>query len=309
MKLGLHIGVLALLLALNWILPTYQQGVVARIMVLATFAMGYNILFGYTGLLSLGHAMFFAAGIYGFAMPVFHLDWAPELAFLTGIALGAALGLIVGLLALRTIGVAFMIVTLMFSQTIFYTILYFTRWTRGEEGIVLPAETRALFNLDITDPSIRYLMAFALFGIVFLITLTLIQRPFGRTLIAIRENEARASLLGYNIHRHKLMAVILSATICAAAGATFAMLFGSNGSTYAAVQYSILPLLWVLLGGAGTIIGPLLGTIFMFYLIDYADDITDAYMLIAGAALVLLTLFAPTGIAGLIRKHLWRGLP
>lgn len=309
MKLGFHIGILALLLALNWVLPTYQQGVVARIMVLATFAMGYNILFGYTGLLSLGHAMFFAAGIYGFAMPVFHLGWPPELAFVFGIASGALLGLVVGLLALRTIGVAFMIVTLMFSQTIFYTILYFTRWTRGEEGIVLPAESRALFNLDITDPTTRYLMAFTLFATVLMITLTLVQRPFGRTLVAIRENEDRASLLGYDIHRQKLLAVILSATISAAAGATFAMLFGSNGSTYAAVQYSILPLLWVLLGGAGTVIGPLLGTVFMFYLIDYADDITDAYLLIAGAALVLLTLFAPTGIAGLIRKHLWRGLP
>lgn len=309
MKLTAHIAFLAALLALNWVLPTYQQGVVARIMVLATYAAGYNILFGYTGLLSLGHAMFFAAGIYGFAMPVFHLNWPPELAFPFAILCGAGLGLTVGLLALRTIGVAFMIVTLMFSQTVFYIILYFTRWTRGEEGIVLQAETRALFNLDITDPTTRYLVAFTLFATVLLITLTLVQRPFGRTLIAIRENEDRASLLGYDIHRHKLLATILSATISAAAGATFAMLFGSNGSTYAAVQYSILPLLWVLLGGAGTVIGPILGTVFMFYLIDYADDITDAYMLIAGAALVLLTLFAPTGIAGLIRKHIWRGLP
>jgi len=87
------------------------------------------------------------------------------------------------------------------------------------------------------------------------------------------------------------------------------MLFGSNGSTFASVQYSILPLLWVLLGGAGTIVGPLLGTLFLYYLLDWADDITPAYMLIAGATLVLLTLFAPSGIGGLIRKHLYPRLP
>lgn len=305
----LHIALLVLLAAAGWVLSDYQLGVIARVMVLASFAAGFNILFGYTGLLSLGHAMFFAAGIYGFAMPVFHAGWPPELAFPFAIACGAALGWIVGLLALRTIGVAFMIVTLMFSQAVFYIILYFTTWTRGEEGVVLDAATRAPFNLDITDPLIRYLAAFSLFAVVLLLTLWIVQRPFGRVLVAIRENEDRASLLGYDIHSHKLRAVILSATLSAAAGATFTMLFGSNGSTFASVQYSILPLLWVLLGGAGTIVGPLLGTLFLYYLLDWADDITPAYMLIAGATLVLLTLFAPSGIGGLIRKHLYPRLP
>ena len=197
----------------------------------------------------------------------------------------------------------------MFSQTVFYIILYFTKWTRGEEGIVLTAEARALFNLDITDPSTRYLMAFALFAIVLLITLTLIQRPFGRTLIAIRENEDRTRMLGYDVFAHKLSAVMLSGTISALAGASYGLLFGYVGATFASVQYSIFPLLWVLLGGAGTVLGPFVGTLFMFYLIDLSSGLTTAYMLIAGIVLVLLTLFAPQGIVGEIRARFWRGLP
>ncbi len=135
------------------------------------------------------------------------------------------------------------------------------------------------------------------------------QSRAGRALIAIRENEDRAALLGYDTWRLKLGACVLSATVSAAAGAAYALIFGNTGSTFASVEYSIFPLLWVLLGGAGTVIGPFIGTLFMFYLIDWAADFTPAYMLVAGAALVILTLFAPGGIAGLIRSRLWRGLP
>ncbi|WP_457647064.1 ABC transporter permease subunit, partial [Profundibacter sp.] len=121
--LPLHLGLIALLFALQFALPAYHHGNLARIMVMATFAMGYNIMFGYTGLLSLGHAMFFAAGMYGMGLAVTQLGMPVGPAFLMGIAAAFALSLIVGLLALRTIGVAFMIVTLMFSQTLFLTIL------------------------------------------------------------------------------------------------------------------------------------------------------------------------------------------
>jgi branched-chain amino acid transport system permease protein len=93
------------------------------------------------------------------------------------------------------------------------------------------------------------------------------------------------------------------------AGAAYGLLFGYVGATFASVQYSIFPLLWVLLGGAGTVIGPLIGTLFMFYLIDLSSAVTSAYMLVAGVVLVLLTLFAPQGLAGELRARVWRGLP
>lgn len=116
-------------------------------------------------------------------------------------------------------------------------------------------------------------------------------------------------MLGYDIHRHKLAAVVASGTMAAFAGAAYGLLFGYAGATFASVQYSIFPLLWVLLGGAGTVIGPFIGTLFMFYLIDLSSGITSAYMLIAGVVLVLLTLFAPQGLAGEVRRRRVKWLP
>ncbi|TCO70777.1 branched-chain amino acid ABC transporter permease [Rhodovulum euryhalinum] len=307
--LALHGGLIAVLLALHFLLPAYHHGNLARVMVLACYAIGYNVLFGYTGLLSLGHAMFFAAGMYGMGLPLHFLGIGAELAFLAGLLSAAALALVVGLLALRTAGVAFMIVTLMFSEAVYLTILLAGKWTRGDEGVVLERAERVFFGLDLSDPDIRYLAALALFALCLFLTLWLVRQPAGRVLIAIRENDERARLLGYDIFRHKLAAVVISGTISGAAGAAYGLLFGYVGATFAEVQYSIFPLLWVLLGGAGTIIGPFFGVLFMFYLIDLSSGITSAYMLIAGIALVLLTLFAPQGLAGELRRRRMRWLP
>lgn len=306
---ALHLGLIAVLIVLGLILPTYHQGNLARIMVLATYAIGYNVLFGYTGLLSLGHAMFFAAGMYGCGM-VMHLGGWPVIpAFIVGLIAAAALSTVVALLALRTIGVAFMIVTLMFAQTVYLTSLYLGTWTGGDEGFVIAQASRQIAGYALTEPTTRFFAALTLFSVALLITAWIMQRSFGRVLIGVRENEERTMMLGYDVFRHKLAAVVVSGTIAGAAGAGYAVLFGYVGSTFASVQYSIFPLLWVLLGGMGTTIGPLIGVAFMFYLIDYASGITNAYMLVAGATLVLLTLFARAGIVGEIRKRWVPWLP
>lgn len=310
---GLHLAVIAVLLAANFLLPEYHRGVFSRVLVLATFAMGYNLLFGYTGLLSLGHAMFFAAGLYGAGLPLYHLDWSVPASFVVGIAAGGVLAAAIGVLALRTTGVAFMIVTMMFAQVIYLTTLYFTTWTRGEEGLVLPQAMRVIdpggLNLSLTDPSTRYLIALTLFAAVLLVMLRLARAPFGRTLVAIRENEERMRMLGYDVFRAKLAAVVLSGLFCASAGAAYGLLFGYVGSSFASIQYSILPLLWVLLGGAATTLGPLVGTLFMFYVIDYTSGFTTAYLLLVGVALILLILFFPKGILGTVRERWLKWLP
>ena len=306
---GLHIGVVALLLALNFILPDYHHGNLARVMVLACYAMGYNMLFGYTGLLSLGHALFFAAGMYGMSLTVQHLGWSAGPAIIVGLASGLAMSLVVGILSLRTAGVAFMIVTLMFAQAGYLAALYFGEYTRGDEGFVIQKAARQIGGIDLSDPMNRYTAALVLFAVCLLITLRVVQTGFGRVLVAIRENEERTRMLGYNVHRHKLLAILLSGTMSAAAGAGYGLLFGYAGATFASVQYSIFPLLWVLLGGAGTVLGPFVGTLFMFYLIDLSSDISTAYMLIAGLTLVLLTLFAPQGLVGELRRRTLRWLP
>jgi branched-chain amino acid transport system permease protein len=308
-SLLLHGGVLVVLFALQFVLPAYHHGNLARIMVLASYAMGYNLLFGYTGLLSLGHALFFAAGLYGMGLAMSQFGLSAGIALMVGILLGALVGAVIGALALRTEGVAFMIVTLMFAQAGYLTVLYFGAYTRGDEGFVIAQADRVLLSLDLSDPTVRYFAAFSVFCAVFIMCYLAVQSRFGKVLIAIRENEDRARMLGYDVARYKLAAVVLSASLSALAGASYGLLFGYVGASFASVQYSIFPLLWVLLGGAGTVLGPLIGTLFMFYLIDLSSGITTAYMLIAGVVLVFLTLFAPQGLMGELRRRVWRWLP
>ncbi len=151
--------------------------------------------------------------------------------------------------------------------------------------------------------------ALVLFSIVLVVTLRSSAPAHGRVLVAIRENEERTKMLGYDTFANKLAAMVASGVICAAAGAAYVLLFGYVGSTLASVQYSILPLLWVLLGGAATTLGPLIGTLFMYYVVDIASGYTSAYMLIVGVALILLVLFFPKGILGTVRDRWARWLP
>ena len=309
MTKSLHSSVLTSLVLLFFVVSDYHDGNLARIMVLAIYAVGYNLLFGYTGLLSLGHALFFAAGMYGLALPIQHLGVSPIEAFAMGLASAATVSLVIGFLALRTTGAAFMIVTLMFAQAGFLALLYFGQWTRGDEGFVIQQADRIIAGIDFSQSTERYFAAFVLFAVAYLLIAWLISTPFGKCLIAIRENEERAQMLGYDVHRHKLLAMLVSGTLSGASGAAYAFLFGYAGATFASVQYSILPLLWVLLGGAGTTIGPLIGTAFAFYLIDISSHFTTAHLLVVGLAIVLLTLFAPQGLAGEIRNRLISWLP
>jgi branched-chain amino acid transport system permease protein len=305
----LHLAVLALLAAAPFLLPPYHSTNLARIMVLSLFAMGYNLAFGYTGLLSLGHALFFAAGLYATGLLVTQMALPATLALPAGIAAGALTAALTGLLALRTTGAAFMIVTLMFAQAGYLAILYFGDVTRGDEGFTLPRAARALGPLDLSLDAPRYALAFTLFAAGLLASLALARSPTGRVLTAIRENPERTRMLGYDPFRYRLLALTLSGLYAGAAGAAYALLFGYVGATFASVQYSILPLLWVLLGGAGTTLGPVLGTALMFYVIDLAARLTDATLLVVGLALLALVLFAPRGLLGALRAKALPWLP
>lgn len=305
----MHVLVLGILAGLFFFLSEYHAGNLARIMVFAVYAMGYNIMFGYTGLLSLGHALFFSAGMYALALSMHHLNLPAAFAIILSIIVSILVSATIGFFALRTRGVAFMIVTLMFAQAGYLTALLAGKYTRGDEGIVLVQATRSMGSLDFSHPTTRYFTAFVLFAIAYAFCAYLVRSGFGRTLVGIRENEERAQMLGYDVQRHRWIAVIVSGTLSGLAGAAFALLWGYAGATFATVQYSIYPLLYVLLGGAGTLIGPLLGTAFMFYLIDFASELTSAYLLVAGVVLIALTLFLPHGIAGELKRRWLRWLP
>jgi branched-chain amino acid transport system permease protein len=309
----LHGGVLALLFVLQFVLPAYHHTNFARILVLASYAIGYNLLFGYTGMLSLGHAMFFAAGLYGAGLTVHYFSIDPVSGFVCGAVAGLCLAVAVGLVALRTTGVAFMIVTMMFAQACFLLVLYFNEFTRGDEGIVIVEQARRFtilgWQVDLISPATRYNLALALFAGAMVLCLLVVRSRFGRTLIAIRENEDRAKMLGYDTFRYKLVALGLSGMLAGAAGGAYALLFAYVGATFASIEYSILVLLWVLMGGAGTVLGPLVGALLMFYLVDWTSEVTQGYRLVVGVALVLLTLFFPQGLLGTLRTRHVRWLP
>lgn len=306
---SLHLALIAVLFTAQYWLSPYLATNLARIMVLAVFAMGYNLAFGYTGLLSLGHALLLAAGMNAAGLPAQLWGWTAGPAFIAGIAGGGLVAAALGLLALRTAGVSFMIVTLMFAQAGFLTLLYFAPITGGDDGFAVAATSRMLFGFDLSADTPRFLAALVIFAVGLLASLALVRSPFGRTMVAMRENEERSRMLGYNPFTVKLAALTISGLYAGAAGAAYALLFGYVGASFATIQYSILPMLYVLLGGAGTTLGPFLGALLMFALIEAATGLTTAHQFIVGAALVVLVLFAPKGILGTVRERWLRWLP
>lgn len=299
-SLALHLAVLGILFVIQFVLPAYHHTNVARILVLAAYALGYNVLLGYTGLMSLGHAMFFAAGMYGAGLPVYYLGLTAAGAMALGIIAGVALAFLFGLLALRTSGVSFLIVSLMVAQALYLASLHFNEITLGDQGFIV--------SLGLTEAA-KYNAALALFAAALLACLALRLSPVGRVLVAIRENEERTRLLGYDSFRYRLLSLVVSGGIAAAAGAAYTLLFSYAGSTFASILFSIYPLLWTLLGGVGTLLGPLVGTGLMFYLVDYASSLTSAYLLLVGIALVVLVLWFPQGILGTMRARWLPWLP
>ncbi len=306
-------GILMLLFLLQFILPTYHHSSVSKIMLLASYAIGYNFLLGYTGLMSLGHAMFFSSGMYSMGLGIYYLELSPLNGVIFSASFSLMVSLIFGLFALRTSGVSFLIVTLMFGQTFYLSILYFNEFTFGHDGFSLAKYLGSfvIFGKEylFSNPDIRYNFALLLLTSYLLITTFIVLSPVGRILIAIRENESRTQLLGYNVFYYKLFALVLSGTFSGVAGAMHGLLFSYIGTTFAEIHHSISPLLWTLLGGAGTVIGPLFGTGIMFYLIDFISEITKNYLLVVGIVLILMIIWFPLGIMGSVRRKWLKWLP
>jgi branched-chain amino acid transport system permease protein len=308
-----HVAVALALFALQFVLAPFHHGMFARIMVLATYALGYNVLLGYTGLMSLGHAMFFAAGLYGCGLSVYYLGLSPVAAMAAGLAASLIVALVIGGVSLRTTGVAFLIVTMLFAQVFFLTTLYFNTVTGGDQGLVLAGRLQPIAlggaSIALSVPAAKYNLAWLLFSGALLLTVWMVRSPIGRVWIGIRENEERTRMLGYDPFAYKLLAVLASAAISGLAGGMYALLFSYVGSTFASVLYSIYPLLWTLLGGVGTIIGPFVGTGLMTYLIDVASGITSSYLFLVGIVLVAVVIRFPRGIIGGVRARWWPWLP
>src|SRR5947209_20331919 len=270
----------------------------------ALFACAFNLLIGYVGLLSFGHALYFGWASYLSAHAAKVWGFPPELAILTGAATGAVLGLIAGSLAIRRQGIYFAMITLALAQMMFFFALQ-AKFTGGEDGIQGVPRGKLFGLIDLASNNTMYALVVVIFLACFLLILRIINSPFGEVLKAIRENEPRAISLGYQTDRYKLVAFVLSATLAGVAGGTKAIVFQIASLTDVHWTMSGEVVLMTLVGGLGTVFGPVAGAFVIIAMQNYLNALESWVTVIQGAIFVVCVLLFRRGIVGEI-AHLLR---
>ncbi|MBM5690827.1 branched-chain amino acid ABC transporter permease [Burkholderia pseudomallei] len=245
---------------------------VMKVLCFALFAAAFNLLIGFTGLLSFGHAMFLATAGYvtGYAMQ--SLGTAPELGVLAGTAAATLLGLVVGLFAIRRQGIYFAMITLAFAQMVYFIYLQ-APFTHGEDGLQGVPRGRLFGLVDLSSDLALYYVVLVVIACACCFIVRIVHSPFGQVLVAIKENEPRAISLGYDTDRFKLLAFILSAALAGLAGALKVVVLGFETLSDAYWTMSGLVVLMTLVGGMGTLFGPLVGAALIVALEDRLGDI------------------------------------
>jgi branched-chain amino acid transport system permease protein len=276
-----------------------------KVLCFALFACAFNLLIGYVGLLSFGHAMFFGFAAYVSAYAVKAWGWTPELGILGGTATAAVLGLVVGAIAIRRQGIYFAMVTLALAQMVFFFCLQ-APFTGGEDGIQ-SVPRRPLFGvIDTKNDLTMYYFVLVVFVLGFIAIHRTIHSPFGQVLKAIRENEPRAISLGYQVDRYKLLAFVLSATLAGLAGATKALVFQLASLTDVTWQMSGEVVLMTLVGGMGTVFGPVVGAAVIIGMQNYLAGLGEWVLVVQGAIFVIVVMLFRRGIVGEIAARLRR---
>src|SRR2546426_9023660 len=273
----------------------------------ALFACAFNLLIGYVGLLSFGHAAFLGAAGYVSAHSAKVWGLPPELAILAGTATAAGLGLVIGALTIRSRGIYFANITLAFAQMVFFFSVQ-AKFTGGEDGIQAVPQGRLLGVLDLQQTYTLYFVVLAIFLIGFLIVYRAIHSPFGQVLKAVRENEPRAISLGYRAEHYKLMAFVLSATLSGLAGGTKALVFQLASLTDVHWTMSGEVVLMTLLGGLGTVFGPVVGALIIVTLEHYLAQLGAWVTVVQGAIFVICVLTFRRGVIGELGHRLKKSL-
>ncbi|MGE3539610.1 MAG: branched-chain amino acid ABC transporter permease [Candidatus Tectimicrobiota bacterium] len=269
----------------------------------ALFACAFNLLVGYAGLLSFGHAAFLGTAGYVSAYAAKTWGVPPELAILAGTAAAAGLGLMIGALAIRRQGIYFAMITLALAQMLYFFYLQ-APFTGGEDGIQAVPRGR-LFGLgDLRQPLVMYGLVLTIFVAGFLLLYRTVHSPFGQVLKAIRDNEARAVSLGYTAEHYKLIAFVLSATLAGLAGATKALVFQLASLTDVHWTMSGEVVLMTLLGGLGTLYGPVVGALLVIALEHYLAQLGSWVTVVQGGIFVLCVLTFRRGIVGELAARL-----
>jgi branched-chain amino acid transport system permease protein len=263
----------------------------------ALFACAFNLLIGFGGLLSFGHAMFFGTGGYLAAHAAKQWGFAPEFAILLGMAGAAALGFVAGLLAIRRQGIYFAMITLALAQ-MFYFFYVQAPFTHGEDGIQAVPRGTLLGVLDLHNVYAMYYVVLAIFLAGFLLIYRVIRSPFGQVLKAIRENEPRALSLGYRTVQYKFLAFVLSAALAGLAGSTKAIVFQLASLTDVHWTMSGEVVLMTLLGGLGTVFGPVVGAFVIIAMESYLSELGQWVTIAQGIIFVICVLAFRRGIIG-----------
>ncbi|WP_211246042.1 branched-chain amino acid ABC transporter permease [Cereibacter changlensis] len=294
LKTGLLLILLALLLAAPFFLyPIFLM----KLLCFALFAAAFNLLLGYTGLLSFGHAAFFGGAAYftGHAVKVW--GFPPELGILLGMAGAAALGLVMGLIAIRRQGIYFAMITLALSQMFFFFCVQ-SSFTHGEDGLQSIPRGHLFGFINLSDTTNMYFFVLAVFLIGMALIWRIVNSPFGMILKSIRENENRAISLGYSVARYKLAAFVMSATLTGMAGGLKALVFQFATLTDVTWQMSGEVILMTLLGGIGTLIGPVFGAGIVVTLQNYLATSDFPVTIITGVVFMACVLLFRRGLVG-----------
>jgi len=275
-----------------------------QVMCFALFACAFNLLIGYVGLLSFGHALFFGWASYLSAHAAKEWGLTPELAILTGTAAAAGLGLIAGIITIRRQGIYFAMITLALAQMMYFFALQ-AKFTGGEDGIQGVPRGKLFGLFDLSHPMAMYIVVAVIFTGGFMLIHRVVNSPFGEVLKAIRENEARAISLGYKTIRYKLLAFVLSATLAGLAGSTKAIVLQIASLTDVNWPMSGDVVLMTLVGGLGTIFGPIIGALVILTMQYKLAPVGEWVVVIQGVIFVACVLLFRRGIVGEV-AHFFR---
>ncbi|HXL84693.1 MAG TPA: branched-chain amino acid ABC transporter permease [Casimicrobiaceae bacterium] len=278
----------------------------SRVLVLGLAAMSLNFLLGFTGVLSFGHAAYFGLGAYGVGMTLKYLAPSTPLGILVGVAVGALAAALIGALIVKLRGVYFAMVTIAFGQVFFFIAFRWNSVTGGDDG--LTGWSRQPLNLGFGNIDIAgngtafYYLVLALFAAAVGIMAVLLRSPFGRTLLAIRENERRARFLGIPVEQHIWLSFVISCLFVALAGTLYALLNNFTDPRALRWDQSGNFVIMAVLGGMRSFWGPLIGAAIFVVLQDYVSSHTENWMSFIGLFFVLVVLFFPRGVLGIIRR-------
>lgn len=315
-SLIVHMVVIAALLGAQ---PLVPRGVASLLMLCAIYsiyALAYEFVFGFTNQCSLGQSLFFGGGAYAVALLVQRAHMNFLLAVLIGILVGAALGAIIGYITVRLTEAYFVITTALFATVASLIATDMTWLTGGSNGLPFDIPPVTVFGLEISvyNNVLLYYGLILTVLAVYLVTRTVKGSKLGLVFNAVKENENRVPFLGYNLFRYKWAAFIIAAALTALSGGLYALRLRYVSVDYLSFKWSVIPVVWVLLGGSGTVVGPILGVVIMILFEYYVSSVFVNYMILIGALLMVLMRWSPTGlvgylarIPGLIRRAVSRG--